>query len=592
MTLLLDNPAGAWALTAVPAIVLIHFLRPAARRARVSTLFLLEHLEPGTSQARRLRRLRTPPAFWLQILAALLLTWLLIEPRWVREGSRQTVVVVLDASASMHPFRGAAEIAVREQLAQWAQAADHTTWLVRESDPRRAPLYQGESAAAALASLARWQPDLGEHDLTAVIHELRYALGLNTPVVLVTDHPVDVPPGVAVAGVGSVLANVGFVGAVIEETESGTHWRVLVRNASPESARRTLTLRTREGTALGAARLLDVGAGKVLSVEGAFPAGVDEVQLELSADAFDLDDRLPLVRLRERELRWNAAAAALPELLQRLAGMLEFSRRDEAAPDLRLRAVDGGTLPPPERAHELVAVTGVSGDRTRVAPAPVVAERHPLVEGLTWDGLISGGPAGLVPPAGATVLLWQGGRELVWLEQTATVSRLALNFDVARSNAARLPAFVVLLDRYVASLRANLARASSWNGETHQRIDLGAGWRRAPGLQGSADVVVTDGRLSAPGRPGFFAVRAESGEVLRGAARFGDAREADFQSAASFRIEGRSVADAARAASQPDPWRPLWLLAVGGCLFGAWWCGRGAVRPLPSAELQASHADR
>ena len=113
------------------------------------------------------------------------------------------------------------------------------------------------------------------------------------------------------------------------------------------------------------------------------------------------------------------------------------------------------------------------------------------------------------------------------------------------------------------------ARPSAVNLETHQRIQLGAGWNRVPNLDAEGGATLSTGHVTAPGRPGFFAVRSEGGDVLRGAARFGDAREGDFRSAASFRVEGLSVTDAARAASQPDPWRPLWLLALGACLCGA-----------------------
>ena len=126
MNLVFANPAGLWALVAVPAIVTIHFLRPAARQRRVSTLFILDHLDPGVSRARRLRRLRASAALWCQLAAAVLLAWVLAEPRWVHAGTRQTVAVVLDASASLRPFRDRAAEALRPVFEQWNNAADRT----------------------------------------------------------------------------------------------------------------------------------------------------------------------------------------------------------------------------------------------------------------------------------------------------------------------------------------------------------------------------------------------------------------------------------------------------------------------------------
>ena len=40
----------------------------------------------------------------MQILAVLLLTWVLAAPVWPGKGSGQTVVFILDDSANMAPF--------------------------------------------------------------------------------------------------------------------------------------------------------------------------------------------------------------------------------------------------------------------------------------------------------------------------------------------------------------------------------------------------------------------------------------------------------------------------------------------------------
>src|SRR4051812_17588628 len=97
----IGNTAGLWALVGVPAILAIHFLQQRARVARTSTWFLIERLAPDSARGRTWDRLRTSRNLWLQLIAVLLATWILIEPRWVRSESAQTVVVVFDASASM-----------------------------------------------------------------------------------------------------------------------------------------------------------------------------------------------------------------------------------------------------------------------------------------------------------------------------------------------------------------------------------------------------------------------------------------------------------------------------------------------------------
>src|SRR5690349_20650245 len=92
------NLLGFWALLGVPVILAIHFLQRESRQVVTSTLFLLEQLAPESAQGRRWERLRNSVTLWLQILAVLLLTWLLVQPRWLRANSIQHVVIVLDSS--------------------------------------------------------------------------------------------------------------------------------------------------------------------------------------------------------------------------------------------------------------------------------------------------------------------------------------------------------------------------------------------------------------------------------------------------------------------------------------------------------------
>ena len=99
------NPLALWALLALPVILAIHCLHERARRLRVSTLFLLERVAPESASGARFERLRNSLPLWLQLIAAALIAWLLAEPRWVRADSVQTVVVVLDSSASMSAFK-------------------------------------------------------------------------------------------------------------------------------------------------------------------------------------------------------------------------------------------------------------------------------------------------------------------------------------------------------------------------------------------------------------------------------------------------------------------------------------------------------
>ena len=83
------NPWGLLALAAIPAIVAIHFLQEQSRRVRASTLFLLERAAPMPAGGIRLERFRNSLPFWMQVLAAAALAWLLADPTaGERLGSR------------------------------------------------------------------------------------------------------------------------------------------------------------------------------------------------------------------------------------------------------------------------------------------------------------------------------------------------------------------------------------------------------------------------------------------------------------------------------------------------------------------------
>jgi hypothetical protein len=147
------NPAGFLALLAIPAILVIHMLREKSRRLPVSTLFLLDRLAPRTPSGRTLHILQNSLPLWLQILAAHLITWLLVDPRWVRADSIQRVTVILDSSASMQASQVRVRELLPEVLARLAKASARTDWAILTSHAPESPLYRGADVAGVLAAL-------------------------------------------------------------------------------------------------------------------------------------------------------------------------------------------------------------------------------------------------------------------------------------------------------------------------------------------------------------------------------------------------------------------------------------------------------
>lgn len=443
------NAIGFWALLAVPALLAIHFLQQRARLARTSTWFLIEKLAPDSARGRTWDRLRTSRTLWLQLLAALLATWVLVEPRWLRAESAQTVVVVLDASASLSAFRGPATAAAEREMSAANGLAVHTTWVVMTTNPRQPPLYRGPEENAARAALRRWQPELGRHDPAPALRLARGLAGAAGRTLFITDSRGSVPPAQRAVGVGQPLENVGFAGATISREGEGLAWRALLKNHSDTPQRRTwqVAVAGRET----APQSIALAPAALVEISGALPADAAQATVVLSADAFADDDRLPIMRPAAKPLRVAIAGEdEAADFFRRVAAAVDGvtdARGGEAM--LRLARASADEIARESRG----GIFWAPADQRAQAPLlhePVTAERHPLVSDLNWQGWFGTGAHGYVAAPGDEKLLWHGRWPVVFVRSPRPGARqLLLAFDWATSNAARLPATVLLARRFL-----------------------------------------------------------------------------------------------------------------------------------------------
>ena len=579
MDLIISNPAGWWALLGIPAVLIIHLLQHEARRHTVSTLFLIEHLAPLSAEGRVIERLRHSASLWLQLLAVLLLTWLLLDPRRLREDSFQRVVVLLDSSVSMRAFRDRLPDALKAALGRLDRAAAGTEWRLIETDSEREARYAGSRLADLLAALDGWIPRLGTHDFAPAVQVARGLAGADGSIVLVTDRePTDLPGGVELLAVGAPIDNVGFTGLRMQ-TDPATGavtWSALVRNHGQSPQRRQWTVET--GTGAAREQLLELAAGATRVLRGGFPDGQSAITLALAADAFAMDDRLPVVRPQPKRLRAAVQLdAPVREFGERfLASLSDVDRvpRSEQ-PDIELLSCTPGVAPP-RTANAICLARADAGEPGPTPAGPVVAEAHALTDGLSWQGLLCQ-PVRVAPLTGdEQVLVWMGEHPLVYLGGQGAFNQLVVAFDLSVSNAARLPAFVVLLHRFVESVRARKPAYAARNLEVNQRLGLaidpaGGGVERV--ADGRADPPVDPARaylLRAPADPGLFAVRQDGGDLLFASARFADAREADFRDAAASSGVRARAGRVRRRNSRPDPFAPLWTVLALAAILTSW----------------------
>ena len=168
-----NNPAGFWALLAIPAILAIHFLQRKAVVLPISTLFLLDQMQRESISGQRIERLRSSLPLWLQLLMAVLLTWLMVQPRWVEKSMIQRVVVVLDGSISMQAFKQKLQTQLPAELKRLASLVNTSEYIVLDSLLEEENIYHGTQLSEVAQALGNWTPHGGAHDINASLRLAR-----------------------------------------------------------------------------------------------------------------------------------------------------------------------------------------------------------------------------------------------------------------------------------------------------------------------------------------------------------------------------------------------------------------------------------
>lgn len=581
------NPAAFWCLLGLPAVLAIHFLQRRSRREVVTTLFLLQQMRRESEIGNRFERLRSSIPLWLQLLMVLLFTWLLAGPRWLKKDAVQRIAIVLDASASMSTFRGDAESAVRHTLSTLLSPLARVELSLLSSDPGQPALYHGASQADLAAALPQWQPLLGVHDFTPSLRTARGLVGTQGSIVLISDHLLAeaLPFEAALVSIGHEVANVGWAGVTVEEKDDQLFWRALLRNYSAQPQDREW--RAVSGGKTSAPAKLTLAPQESRTLSGPFPPE-DELRLSLTTDAFTFDDNLPLLRPKPKILGLHVPALPVQdgsaELLE-LFGKFADTRLATSAAEADVR----GIVWPPSIAlgadqDAIVFASPAKGESSAWLRGSIVAEAHPLIDGLNWQSLLV--REGMIVPRDKRdrVLLWQADRPLISLRRTAAgAQQLFCHFDLLSSNARKLPALAVLLHRFLQTIRQEKIAPESANFDLRQRLTLAhlRGEKAAP-LQlttrtPSATISIPTAQahlLRAPAQPGFFEVRQGDTLLLQGAAQFADAREAELQQAKPFQDLSKLKLVQTETTHEADTHWQLWLLLLLATLLGSWWWSR------------------
>lgn len=583
------NPWGLLGLLALPAIVGIHLFRRRFPPLYIAGTHLWGVETRVTDAGRRRDRLPITPSLLLELLAALLLSLALADPRMSDTEAVAHLVAVLDDSASMQAAPPG-QASFREQAIQELQRRAALTGRETRLTLVRTGLHPTlvgtramtwEDAAAALAD---WTPSAPRHDFQPAWDEALQLVGDEGRFLFLTDTPPDKtdgpPQGMEVKALGQPLANCALAAARWTAGDETNRGKVFVRIANhgdqPASVQVT-------GTTPGQTvfrQSVTIPPTSEAPLELTVPAGLGRLDVTLSTgdDPLPIDNRVTLI---EPQLRIVRVAVDLPadsaesRLVQKaLAAQRGWQLTEAAEADLLIG--DATRTPPPRAGLWWLGIGPLNRSEAIRKQAvdligPYLLERqHPLLDGVSLGGVVWGGVQAtelrLAPLicVDKTVLL---GR----LEGTPTTAWI-MNIDLQRTNLGESPDWPILLANLVELRRDALPGLRQWNyrlgeavqlrvpvaaaGEDRLTVVTPAGRKRAL-VRDRNDVV----ELPALELPGVYEIRQGEQTIGTLAANFFDSAESTLTDLASAHIDPPTRYEPAKI-SLDNPFSWLIVLAI------------------------------
>lgn len=474
------NPWGLLGLLAVPAILAIHFFH----RRYPPLLIAGSHLWGIDTEVqtigRRFDRLPLSASLILELLAAVLLTLLLSQPRLGVLGSAQHLVVVLDHSASMQSappngmsFREKA-LEILEGRMEGLPAGSRVTVILSGPVPQTiaGPAERFESA---LLRLDDWQPHLPKHsfqpawDRAAQFADTSGQMLFLTDQLLAEEEPA--PEGMEVIAVGEPLRNVAITTAEWTYHYDRSTTEVYLRIANFGPLRVSAEVKAVSGGDEVFSKMLEIAAGSEEPLQFDVPKGTGTLNIEVfsPADGLALDNAITLSEPRPRVVKvsvelpkGSAAEAAVDKVLRAIPGVERVSPENAdlqigaasllPASDPELWWLGIGPLDPSDNAM----------DKALDLAGPYVLKRDDdLVRGLELRTLRWGG---VQPMTGKFTPLVSCDQStlLARLEATFTKGYL-LNIDFARSQLEDSDDWPILMSNLLELRRKHLPGLGRWN---------------------------------------------------------------------------------------------------------------------------------
>ncbi len=598
------NPWGLLGLLALPTIAFIHLYQRRYPPLYVGGLFLWATETQVRMPGRRRDRLPVTNTLIIELIAALVLSLVLADPRFGEWDKATHLVAVLDHSASMQaqaPGEVSSRDAVlRELERRLGELPRRSAVTLIRTGVTPVTLIRRGSLDEAREVLKTWQPTASQHRFAPAWEELgQQLIEESGSILFLTDHmpdPREIPASLEVVAVGRKLDNVAFDAArwTFDSTEKAGKIFARIRNYGRDPAACDLVASASGQQVLK--KPLSILPDQATAVELPIPGGLGRLTLAIQkqSDGSTYDNQIQLV---EPKVRTVSVGVTLPKGDE----LREVQRVLKIAPDINLTSVEKANLliGPAENLPQSKATLwwlGVGplstkdGDRQAAKDllGPyLIDKRHPLADGLALGGVVWGGVQPLkydmVPiiSAGQTTLLAQ-------LRGTQTTAFL-LNIDLAKSNLTESPDWPVLIDNLIEQRREALPGLRRWNYRIGEVVQFRFFEGTDPAPQDALtlvgphatrklvhEAVVEIGDLQ---DPGIYSVK--QGDQLWGqfAVNFFDPAESDLRNLHPGRRAAQStVTDSGITLDNPYTWA-IWggTILILSLLFADWF----VLRPKP-----------
>lgn len=483
------NPLGLLGLLALPTIIAIHLYHRRFPPLLVAGLHMWGAEVRVPTAGRKRERLPISSSLILELLAALLLTMVLAQPRLSDSGKVVHLIAVLDNSASMSAVgvsgtssrgRAAAELAERMKA---APRGSRVTLILTGHRPvmLAGPAVEWDVAEVAITE---WKPTLPRHDFLPALDMAVQLAENGGDVVFLTDAlPEDdqpMPIEAEIVAVGESLSNVAITAArwSVDSVTLTGHIFMRIRNEGPRPL--SASVEGRSDGQVVFRSTLDLAPEEELPLETTVPGGLGRlfVTVKSPQDALATDSIVSLIEPKVRTVRVAVALAEDHSATGPLRRVLNITPDVDISDteSAHLLVASAGTLP--ESRRDLwwfgigpvdLSETGTQAARDLLGPF-LKEKRDPLLEGVSLGGVIWGGVQSVTLNAAPVI---SAGSELLLSRLNGTqTTALLLNIDLGRSNLGESPDWPILITNLVELRRNSLPGLRRWNYRLNEDIQF------------------------------------------------------------------------------------------------------------------------